>query len=307
MVDNVCLNAVRGISDLVMVPGLINVDFADVRTIMTGMGRALMGSGRGVGDKRAIEAAQLAINSPLLEDVSINGATGILVNITGGPDLTLAEVNEACSLVQEAADPDCNIIFGSVIDANMGDEVRITVIATGFQTRDAVVAQPPVSAPRPVRRTSDHQMALPMQPPAPVSYGTMPTASARQPQAESDYGEMVVEPYPLQPYPPVAAVAYPPPVAPMPLAPSAQLNASNHPSYAAQAEQWAAPPEGRPIIRPPVTSATNAGSQSMAGNSRRTPIIPAMAAEELGIEESEYDKPAYLRRGLHAHDPSNSR
>src|SRR3954471_17550824 len=147
MVDNVCLNAVRGISDLVMVPGLINVDFADVRTIMTGMGRALMGSGRGSGDKRAIDAAQMAINSPLLEDISINGATGILVNITGGPDLTLAEVNEACSLVQEAADPDCNIIFGSVIDANMGDEVRITVIATGFQTRDQPAVQAPVSAP----------------------------------------------------------------------------------------------------------------------------------------------------------------
>ena len=132
MVDNVCLNAVRGISDLVIAPGLINVDFADVRTIMTGMGRALMGTGYGTGDKRAIEAAQQAISSPLLEDVSINGATGILLNITGGPDLTLAEMNEACSLIAEAADPEANIIFGSVIDAHAGDQVRITVIATGF-------------------------------------------------------------------------------------------------------------------------------------------------------------------------------
>ena len=130
MVDSVCLTAVRGISDLVMVPGLINVDFADVRSIMTGMGRALMGSGFGKGEKRALDAAQMAITSPLLEDVSINGATGILVNITGGPDLTLAEVNEACSLVHEAADPDANIIFGSVIDPNLKEEVRITVIAT---------------------------------------------------------------------------------------------------------------------------------------------------------------------------------
>ena len=132
MVDNVCVNAVRGISDLVIAPGLINVDFADVRTIMTGMGRALMGTGYGTGDKRAIEAAQQAISSPLLEDVSINGATGILLNITGGPDLTLAEMNEACSLIAEAADPEANIIFGSVIDAHAGDQVRITVIATGF-------------------------------------------------------------------------------------------------------------------------------------------------------------------------------
>src|SRR3954462_3924652 len=133
MVDNVCLNAVRGISDLVMVPGLINVDFADVRTIMTGMGRALMGTGSGRGDKRALEAAQQAISSPLLEDVSINGATGILINITGGPDLTLSEVTEAATLIEEAADPGAKIIFGSVSDAHAGDNVRITVIATGFQ------------------------------------------------------------------------------------------------------------------------------------------------------------------------------
>jgi cell division protein FtsZ len=131
--DAVLLNAVQGISDLMTVPGLINVDFADVRTIMSDMGRALMGTGVGIGNRRAVEAAEAAISSPLLEDVSIEGATGVLINITGGPDLTLHEVNEASSLVQEAAHEDANIIFGSVIDANMGDEVRITVIATGFE------------------------------------------------------------------------------------------------------------------------------------------------------------------------------
>jgi cell division protein FtsZ len=130
--DEVLLNAVQGISDLITVPGLINVDFADVKTIMSGQGRALMGTGRASGERRSIEAAQQAINSPLLEDISINGATGILINITGGPDLTLFEVNEASSLIQEAAHEDANIIFGSVIDATFTDEVRITVIATGF-------------------------------------------------------------------------------------------------------------------------------------------------------------------------------
>src|SRR5687768_6278419 len=130
--DAVLLNAVQGISDLMTVPGLINVDFADVRTIMNNMGRALMGSGAGSGKRRAIEAAEMAISSPLLEDVSIDGATGILINITGGPDLTLHEVNEASSLIQQAAHEDANIIFGSVIDPNIHDEVRITVIATGF-------------------------------------------------------------------------------------------------------------------------------------------------------------------------------
>jgi cell division protein FtsZ len=131
--DDVLLNAVQGISDLMTVPGLINVDFADVRTIMSDMGRALMGTGTGTGNRRAVEAAESAISSPLLEDISIDGATGVLINITGGPDLTLHEVNEASTLVQEAAHEDANIIFGSVIEANMGDEVRITVIATGFE------------------------------------------------------------------------------------------------------------------------------------------------------------------------------
>jgi cell division protein FtsZ len=130
--DSVLLNAVQGISDLMTVPGLINVDFADVRTIMSGMGRALMGTGIGTGKRRATEAAEPAISSPLLEDVSIDGATGILINITGGPDLTLHEVNEASSLIQQAAHEDANIIFGSVIDPNLSEEVRITVIATGF-------------------------------------------------------------------------------------------------------------------------------------------------------------------------------
>src|SRR3984885_14473512 len=130
--DSVLLNAGQGISDLMTGPGLITVDFADVRTIMSGMGRALMGTGVGSGKRRATEAAEQAISSPLLEDVSIDGATGILINITGGPDLTLHEVNEASSLIQQAAHEDANIIFGSVIDPNLSEEVRITVIATGF-------------------------------------------------------------------------------------------------------------------------------------------------------------------------------
>ncbi|HUJ60840.1 MAG TPA: cell division protein FtsZ, partial [Kofleriaceae bacterium] len=143
-VDEVLLNAVQGISDLIIIHGFINVDFADVRTIMAGMGRALMGTGIGSGKRRATEAAETAISSPLLEDVSIEGATGILINITGGPDLTLHEVNEASSLIQQAAHEDANIIFGSVIDPNLSDEVRITVIATGFDrsAKTQVIVEP---------------------------------------------------------------------------------------------------------------------------------------------------------------------
>ena len=130
--DEVLYQAVKGISDLINIRGLINLDFADVRTVMSNKGLALMGTGIASGENRAIEAARKAISSPLLEDVAINGATGIIINITGGPDLTLFEVNEASSLITEEAHEDAEIIFGSVIDENLKDEVRVTVIATGF-------------------------------------------------------------------------------------------------------------------------------------------------------------------------------
>lgn len=130
--DEILYHAVKGISDLIMVPGLINLDFADVRNIMSEMGLALMGTGTASGDNRAVEAAQRAISSPLLEDNSIQGARGVLLNITAGPDITLYEISEASTLIQSEADENANIIFGTVIDESMKDEVRITVIATGF-------------------------------------------------------------------------------------------------------------------------------------------------------------------------------
>lgn len=130
--DDVLLNAVQGISDLINHTGYINSDFADVRTIMENKGLALMGIGYGTGEHRAVEAATSAISSPLLEDISINGATGIIINITGGSSLTLHEVNEATSIIQEAADEDAQIIFGTVIDEGMNDRVKVTVIATGL-------------------------------------------------------------------------------------------------------------------------------------------------------------------------------
>lgn len=131
--DDILYHAVKGISDLIIVPGLINLDFADVKNIMSEMGMALMGTGSASGENRAIEAAQKAISSPLLEDNTIQGAHGVLLNITGGPDMTLHEIHEASTLIQKEAHEDANIIFGTVIDKNMGDEIRITVIATGFE------------------------------------------------------------------------------------------------------------------------------------------------------------------------------
>ena len=132
--DDVLRQGVQGISDLIAVPGLINLDFADVKTIMTETGSALMGIGSAAGENRATEAARLAISSPLLE-TSIEGAKGVLLNITDGADLGLFEVNEAAEIIAEAADPEANIIFGAVIDEKMGNEVRVTVIATGFDSK----------------------------------------------------------------------------------------------------------------------------------------------------------------------------
>ena len=132
--DDVLRQGVQGISDLIAIPGLINLDFADVKTVMANTGSALMGIGVASGETRAIEAAQAAIKSPLLE-TSIDGATGVLLNLTGGPGLGILEANEAAEIIAQAADPEANIIFGSVIDEALGDEVRITVIATGFDSR----------------------------------------------------------------------------------------------------------------------------------------------------------------------------
>ena len=132
--DGVLFHAVKGISDLINIRGLINLDFADIRTVMAAKGMAIMGSGLASGPNRAVEAATMAISSPLLENVSIDGATGIIINVTGGSNLTLWEVNEASTLIQEAAHEDAEIIFGAVIDENMGENVSVTVIATGFGT-----------------------------------------------------------------------------------------------------------------------------------------------------------------------------
>ena len=129
--DEVLRQGIKGISDLIQIPGLINLDFADVKTIMTNQGEALMGIGEGTGENRAADAAKMAINSPLLE-TSIDGAKGILLNISGSSDLGIFEVNEAAQIISDAADPDANIIFGSVIDESLGDKVQVTVVATGF-------------------------------------------------------------------------------------------------------------------------------------------------------------------------------
>ncbi|PJF28853.1 MAG: cell division protein FtsZ [Phototrophicales bacterium] len=169
LADDVLRQGIQGISELITVPALINLDFADVRTIMSEGGAALMAVGRASGDERARRAAEMAISSGLL-DVTIDGARGILFNITGGSDLSLFEVNEAAAIIKESAHPEVNLIFGAQIDDNMGDEVRITVIATGFeQSRvksrmDANVLRPPTHTTRPNTMQTNQPPMRPMQP-----------------------------------------------------------------------------------------------------------------------------------------------
>jgi cell division protein FtsZ len=162
--DQVLHQGVQGIADLILVPGLINLDFADVRTVMSGMGMAIMGTAMREGDARAAEAAHAAIHSPLLEDTTIDGARGVLINISGGPSMTLHEVNEAASIVQHAANEDANILVGAVIDEALEGRIKITVIATGFEPyptmRDSVLTQgssiaPGLQAPTPTTITAD--------------------------------------------------------------------------------------------------------------------------------------------------------
>ena len=164
--DDVLRQAIQGISDLIIVPGLINLDFADVKTIMNGMGMAMMGTGMGEGPDRALEAARRAISSPLLEGTSVNGAKGVIINVTGGPDLSLVEVSDASTIVQEAAHEDANIIFGAVVDPSLKGKVKITVIATGFGLESSRQPALPATAQTPVDMTpyADHSRARPVVP-----------------------------------------------------------------------------------------------------------------------------------------------
>ncbi len=181
--DDVLLQAVKGISDLINIRGLINLDFADIRTVMSSQGMAIMGTGSATGDNRAVEAATQAISSPLLENISIDGATGIIINITGGRDLSLHEVDEASTLITEAAHEDAEIIFGAVIDETLGDEVRVTVIATGFGAEAVKLAGP---------NMYNYQVqTAPQYPQHPQYYAPQAPQYPQPPPATPQYQQMV--------------------------------------------------------------------------------------------------------------------
>lgn len=269
LADDVLHAGVRGVTDLMVMPGLINLDFADIRTVMSEMGKAMMGTGEADGERRAIDAAEAAINNPLLEDVSMKGARGVLINITGSTDMTLFEVDEAANRIREEVDPDANIIFGSTFDERLAGRMRISVVATGIdaelaaaEQRLAAVAQPSVSPP--VREASSGytQPVLTQNaanPPPPAARGETRPESAPEPlPAAAAAAESValkngafIAPRPVDPGP-----IRPVPVAPPAVAPAAAALGS------AQAQ---ARPKGRvPSLIERVT-----------GVGRRSPTPPA--------------------------------
>jgi cell division protein FtsZ len=255
--DEVLLQAVKGISDLINIRGLINLDFADIRTVMQAKGLALMGTGYAKGENRAVEAATAAISSPLLENIKIDGATGIIINVTGGPDLSLYEVNEASTLITEAAHEDAEIIFGAVIDQDMTDEVRVTVIATGFQDPDHKIQS--------VDTMARMQDFLNTAPSSSMSKIEMPPAPSFQQQPQYNY-----QPNYQQPPPPSHAYQPQQPQMPhnpyeqqqqyqqsqqqyqqqMPPPPMHQPQAPHNPYEQQQQYQQPTPPPAQPLFQP---------------------------------------------------------
>ena len=270
--DSVLMEAVRGITDIILTPGLINVDFADVVAIMQGRGLALMGTGTASGSNRAREAALAAINSPLLEDVRIESATGLLVNITGGSGTTLREVNEALSLIQDAVHEDTDTIFGAVIDEAMGDKLKITVVATGFERVTEVRAAPkPVERPRAARPELTRPSPLAM-PPIPM---------------EETVEEPVLVPVYVSDNHGYAEANAAPRAAPMSSAPAMAMAIALPERNETMAR---VPTEG---VRPELDAPTFQ-RKAQAESARREPVIrnPFTVDDTIG----RFDRPAYLRK-----------
>src|SRR5579872_846670 len=201
--DEVLYQAVKGISDLITQSGIVNVDFADVKTVMSAMGRALMGTGVAKGQNRARLAAEMAVTSPLLDDISVEGATGVLINIVGGPDLKMKEIQEAASLVQEQAHEDANIIFGASIDETLGENVKVTVIATGFDQVDRDVAlEAPAARVSMAPQTVSSPLGRSMPSSAHRSAGELAANVRRPSYSQPTFGSRVDEGHPARSAPP---------------------------------------------------------------------------------------------------------
>lgn len=192
MADDVLYSGVRGVTDLMVMPGLINLDFADIRTVMSEMGKAMMGTGEAEGDKRALNAAEAAISNPLLEDISMKGARGVLVNITGGMDMTLFEVDEAANRIRDEVDPEANIIFGSTFDEKLNGKMRVSVVATGIDASAQTVKPTVLSVTQEIRRPAPQPRPMAAEP----TYAQQPAAAPAQPVSQQPH---VAQPHVAQP------------------------------------------------------------------------------------------------------------
>jgi len=309
MADQVLFNAVKGISDIITQQGVINVDFADAVSVMSAQGLALMGIGTGSGERRALDAVEAAISSPLLEEVSIEGATGILVNVTGGSSLTLHEVNEAIALIEEAAHEDANIIFGYVVDEKMGDDVTITVIATGFErgrrleessAAQATAAHGPTAAQQRMDADVPTYIRNGWKQGKPVSPQVELPIAAAVVHAQAAVAAIAPPQAPVWPvvHAPIEAVAVAaPPAAVEAPVPTAHEAAPSPPT----------PPQARrgvismlpPVDEEPVVATATAAAPRRELAARGSPVhrqaVQAMSTSGIG-EEDEYDIPAFLRR-----------
>jgi len=311
--DQVLLSGVQGITDLITTPGLINLDFADVKSVMSGAGSALMGIGSARGDDRSVAAAEMAISSPLLE-ASIDGAHGVLLSISGGSDLGLFEINEAAQLVSNAAAPDANIIFGAVIDDALGDEVRVTVIAAGFDEGRPTKPAPevdtrklPTSANRPASAPAAPGAAAPQSNPIPTKIGRSESISVRPPRPPASPSAATPPAAPPKPVPPrqesgsakqegegaagASGSASGKEESSRPSAPSGGSAASGESSSAAKAEREQADASSRPRPQPEQPAsrpqAESEGGPSGPAVPRRRPVV--------FDEDDDLDIPEFLK------------
>ncbi len=293
--DDVLRQGIQGISDLIAVPALINLDFADVKTVMESGGMAHMGIGTGKGESRMVEAAKNAISSPLLE-TNIDGARAVLINITGGPDISIVDINEAANLVMQAADPEANIIFGAGIDETMGDEVRITVIATGFE-KTPFPPKEPARKPREIEKERLFGSGT-----SGTSFGSFTTAPARPatPAASGEYDEAAAYTEAAQPsYTPARPAMGVPAVGGF--QPQQNFGGGYQPQQPAP-QQSAQPAYGTSQLfgnqpQQPYTPAFGAQTQTVAGNTMPLqPVAPQQPAQPSAMEQDQRGIPAFLRR-----------
>lgn len=297
--DEVLLQAVKGISDLINIRGLINLDFADIRTVMREKGKAIMGTGAARGENRAVIAATMAISSPLLENIKIDGATGIIINVSGGPDLSLYEVNEASTLITEAAHEDAEIIFGAVIDETLGDEVRVTVIATGFAKveQQAITSETLAQMQNFLNANTNTQMPTMA---APMSVELPPISRVQN--TVMNYTQEHNLP-PMQQQPVAAAPARPmmPPPAVMPQQQPQQQQQPMAAAPVAPAPEMMQQPA--PLVTPPIDMPTPIVPNDAAGTSRDLLLAKARAFKASQELKAKYSHPEQLAMNIES-DPS---